>query len=86
MRESGMPSIIHVIAQFDEDARVWVASSSDVFGLHVEAATLDSLQEAVVKLLPDLLMDESGSLMPDSEFDVPVQLLANFHCTTKLSA
>jgi hypothetical protein len=52
-----MPSrrlfVVHL--QWDEDARVWTASSDDIPGLVTEAETLDGIHRNVRDLVPDLL-------------------------------
>lgn len=44
-----------VTAEWDEEARVWVAESDDVPGLITEAATSDELIRKLEKLVPELL-------------------------------
>jgi len=47
--------LYHVKAEWDAEARVWVAASDDVPGLVAEAATLEGLIEDIRALVPDLL-------------------------------
>ena len=55
-----------VTAQWDDEAKVWVATSQDIPGLVTEAPTLDALLERVLAVAPELLednahlLDESG--------------------------
>ena len=44
-----------VTAQWDDEASVWVATSSDIVGLVTEASTLDELFQRVVAVAPELL-------------------------------
>lgn len=50
---------IDVLAEWDGEAKVWVASSNDVPGLVTEADTLDELAAKVKVLIPELL-DANG--------------------------
>ncbi len=44
-----------VLATWDEEASVWVASSNDVPGLVLESGSLDALMERVKAAIPELL-------------------------------
>jgi predicted RNase H-like HicB family nuclease len=44
-----------VTADWDEEARVWVAESGDVPGLVTQAASADELIAKLQKLVPELL-------------------------------
>ncbi|WP_434612123.1 DUF1902 domain-containing protein [Tabrizicola sp. M-4] len=44
-----------VTAIWDDEANVWVASSEDVYGLNVEAETLEQLSVRVAGAVQDLL-------------------------------
>ena len=60
--------VVH--AMWDEEAKVWVATSDDVPGLVTEAADLDLLVPKLQSLIPELL-DANG--YPDGDdlrFDV----------------
>jgi hypothetical protein len=46
---------ITIKARWDDDARVWIATSDDVHGLVVEADTWAAMIEEVRLILPDLL-------------------------------
>ncbi|MGD0025811.1 MAG: DUF1902 domain-containing protein [Xanthobacteraceae bacterium] len=50
-----------VIAEWDEDARVWVASSEDVPGLATGADTFEDLIAKLKIVIPELLV-ENGLL------------------------
>ena len=57
----GAVSPYRVIVEWDEDARVWVASSEDVPGLATGADTLEDLIEKLKIVIPELLV-ENGLL------------------------
>ena len=64
------PLFVH--AEWDEEARVWVASSDDVPGLATEESTLEGLVEKLKVLIPELLeANETGG-----EYEVPFELLS----------
>lgn len=66
-------SSIVVRAQWDGEAQVWVASSSDIAGLSVEAATIEVLNAKVLLAIADLIALNGI----DSELaEIPVHLLA----------
>ncbi len=48
-----------VTAQWDGEAKVWVATSDDIVGLVTEAPTLDALVERVTAVAPELLGDNA---------------------------
>jgi predicted RNase H-like HicB family nuclease len=65
-----------VRADWDAEAKVWVAWSDDVPGLATGADTLEGLVEKLRVVVPELL-DENGLLPASSENDdVPFFLLA----------
>ena len=49
----GKPYYVHAV--WDEEARVWVASSEDVPGLATESDTAEALVEKLKLLIPELL-------------------------------
>jgi len=51
----------HVVVEWDEEARVWVASSEDVPGLATGADTFEDLIERLKIAIPKLLV-ENGLL------------------------
>lgn len=66
-------SSIIVKARWDQEAGVFTASSSDIDGLAIEAATLEELREKVLSTIPEL-MELNGM---DSNFaELPVHILA----------
>lgn len=64
---------IIVRAVWDEEASVWVASSDDVAGLSIEAASLDRLRDKVFGALGDLI-ELNGPSYDTSE--IPVHFMA----------
>lgn len=66
-------SSIFVHADWDPDAQVWVATSSDIDGLAVEAATVEQLSDKVIAAISDLIEANGGSWdVPD----IPVHIMA----------
>ena len=51
-----------VTAQWDDEAKVWVATSQDIPGLVTEAPSLDALLERVLAVAPELLEDNAHLL------------------------
>ena len=48
-----------VMARWDDEASVWVATSDDIPGLVTEAASLDDLLKRVIAVAPELLEDNA---------------------------
>ena len=66
-------SSIVVRAEWDSEASVWVASSSDIDGLSVEAETVEALNVKVLAAIADLI--ELNGIDSDLA-EIPVHLLA----------
>ena len=66
-------SSIVVRAQWDSEAGVWVASSTDIDGLSVEAGTVELLNAKVLAAIADLI--ELNGIESDLA-EIPVHLLA----------
>jgi len=64
------PLLIRV--EWDEDVKVWVATSDDVPGLATEEVTMENLIEKLRVLIPELLAANGMA----GEFDVPFEVLA----------
>jgi len=64
----------HVTAEWDDDAKVWVASSDDVPGLATGAETFEGLIERLKIVIPELLV-ENGLLSASIE-SVPFEVRA----------
>ncbi len=67
---------IEVRAEWDPEAKVWVATSDDVVGLVTEAETIESLQKKLSILIPELL-DANGSLEHYAKHEIPMNLIAH---------
>ncbi len=66
-----------VRADWDDETRMWVATSSDVDGLAVEAETLEALEPKVIAAISDLL-EFNGCRFELAE--IPVHIVAQ-RCT-----
>jgi hypothetical protein len=63
-----------VSAEWDDEAKVWVAVSADLAGLVTEADTLDALRARLALIVPDLL-DDYGAAADD----IAIELIAHSH-------
>jgi hypothetical protein len=64
---------IVVRAFWDEEAQVWVATTSDIDGLSVEAETMEHLRTKVLDALSDLIeLNGETSNLPE----IPVHIVA----------
>ena len=61
---------IVVDAMWDEDAHVFVATSTDVPGLVAEAETLEALQQKLANLIPELLELDGATKLPQAEAEL----------------
>ena len=59
-------SIYQVVAEWDDDARVWVATSDDVPGLVAEAETQEQLVTRLQAMVPELL-ELNAHLVPPGD-------------------
>ena len=73
-----MTQVIIVKAAYDPEAAVWYTESSDVYGLRIEAPTLDALVERVPGAVQDLLECEGQS----DGLDIPIEVIA--HASTRV--
>lgn len=65
-----MPELVILIkAIWDDDAKVWVATSENLPGLVTEADTIEQLNEKLSVMIPELL---DGDMTPD----IPIHLIA----------
>lgn len=67
-----MPQPLVVKIGWDDDAKVWVATSDDISGLAVEGESLDKLHGKVMDALHDLV--ELNGFKHDGD-DIPVSLM-----------
>ncbi len=70
------PKQITVNAEWDSEAKVWVATSDDVPGLVTEADTVEALTEKLSVMIPELL-EANGNLVGNVAREVPVNLIAH---------
>jgi hypothetical protein len=57
-----------VEVEWDEEARVWVATSDDVPGLTAEHSDFSALEDMVLELVPMLLKEKN--------YEIPVHIMA----------
>lgn len=57
-------------AEWDEEARVWVATSDDVPGLATEEGSLEELIEKLKIIIPELLEANNIHTDPEVSFEV----------------
>ena len=69
------PTSVMVKAEFDDEAKVWIATSADVPGLVVEDASLEKLLDEVGELIP-ILLAENGFSSDHGSFEMPVHVAA----------
>ncbi len=62
------PLCVH--AEWDADARVWVATSFDVPGLATEAESVEALVDKLEVIIPELLEANGVPFEPDATFEV----------------
>ena len=62
---------LFVRAEWDDEARVWVATSDDIPGLATEGDTLEGLIDKLKEIIPELL-DANGL---KGEIEVPFEVL-----------
>jgi hypothetical protein len=75
-----MSRLIVVKAAFDGEARVWYIESSDLFGLNVEAPTIESLMSKLPGVVADLL-EYDPDYVAGGGGEVPIELIA--HATVR---
>ena len=69
---------LKVFAKWDDEAKVWVAFSTDVPGLATEAATLDALVAKIKVMVPELLEenDSEPPLFDGYPFSIELPMVA----------
>lgn len=77
-----MQRTIFVRAIWDDEAKVWVATSDDVPGLATEAETAEALVAKLQILIPELL--DANGIQGGS--DVPFELLYQRHAVARRQA
>jgi predicted RNase H-like HicB family nuclease len=73
----------YVMAEWDDEAKVWFVADTDVPGLSTEAPTVDAILHKLKALIPELL--ELNGVIPDGSVDVPFSFMAELathreHC------
>ena len=68
---------ITITANWDPEARVWVAESEQI-PLVTEASTIPALLDKLPGIIADLLGDD-GRFAPGDEVEVPFELVAHRH-------
>lgn len=76
---------ILVRAKWDEDARVWVATSDDVPGLVTEAENQEVLLEKLKVMIPELL-DLNQSVLDNDLPEVPLVVMSEQLAKVRLRA
>ena len=67
-----MQKIHNIRAEWDDEAKVWVATSDDIPGLATEAGTLEELSQKLETMVPELLQLNAHV----TETEIPFELLA----------
>jgi predicted RNase H-like HicB family nuclease len=60
-----------ILATWDAEAGVWVATSEEVLGLATEADTIPALVEKLERILPELLVENGQIQASDGPPEVP---------------
>ena len=76
-----MNKALFVHAEWDDEARVWVATSDDVPGLATESETVEALIAKLEVLIPELL--DANHQGAHELIDVPFELLTRRFQTTR---
>ena len=61
---------LYVHADWDDEARVWVATSSDVPGLATEADTVEALIAKLESMIPELLAANGAAVDASVTFEL----------------
>lgn len=75
MRRTSRPKVFTVLAAWDPDAAVWVASSTEIPGLVTEADDLEALERKLKVMIPELLEANEVELDPKVH-EVPLSIIA----------
>ncbi|HEY7243534.1 MAG TPA: DUF1902 domain-containing protein [Xanthobacteraceae bacterium] len=77
-----MPKQINIVANWDPEAKVWVAESEEI-PLVTEAATVEALLAKLPGIIQDLLEDEAGGKELDVAFDFCARLTESVHIRSR---
>ncbi len=75
-----MPTF-HVVAHWDPEAKVWIATSEDVLGLATEAPTFEALAAKLRIMIPELLV--ANRLLGDLQSD-EISYELTSHCQEQI--
>ena len=78
------PRVLHVQAEWDPEAEVWVATSDDVPGLATEAETIERLTEKLRTLIPELL--EANRALSDPRQEAVFELTSHRQESVRLAS
>lgn len=78
------PRVLHVQAEWDPEAEVWVATSDDVPGLATEAETIERLTEKLRTLIPELL--EANRVPSEPSQEVVFELTSHRQESVRLAS
>jgi hypothetical protein len=78
-RLNTMEKMLVIQAQWDDQAKVWVATSDDVPGLATEAPTLELMTEKLQVMVPELLELNGGRLASSFPFEVLARRVSITH-------
>ena len=74
-----------ICAKWDDEAKVWVATSEDVPGLITEARSMDTLVQKLETLIPELL-ELNGALDDLDPSNIPFELHSQLQGKTRVNA
>jgi predicted RNase H-like HicB family nuclease len=66
--------VVVVSAEWDAEAKVWVAEGTNLEGLVTEADTLEALRARLALIVPDLLVEYG-----ETDEDISIELTAHSH-------
>jgi hypothetical protein len=82
--ESMNQKVLHVQADWDPEAEVWVATSDDVPGLATEVETIEILAEKLRTLVPELL--EANRIGTDPHEEIVFELTSHRQESVRLAS
>jgi hypothetical protein len=75
-----MSKLIVIRVGYDDDAKVWYVTHSDLFGVHAEGDTFDTLVEQI----PDVVRDMMAANDSGFRGDVLIEIIA--HTSARVAA
>jgi len=73
--------LLKISAEWDEEAKVWVATSDDVPGLAIEASTMDALIERLKIVIPELMEMNTRHEQSDFPFELNSYFIGSAHAS-----